>query len=138
MPFPGYPIAVGKTNETLSSNDHPAHHNVLGGAVNYLQDQLTGLSGGENVQVASYMLILSDGGKIVTMDVAGANTLTVPTNAAVAFPIGTIIGIYQKGAGATTVQGDTGVVVVNAGGVGGQGAMASLWKRGTNEWVLTA
>lgn len=36
MPFPGYPLAADKTNLTGQSNDHPAHHNALAEAVNWL------------------------------------------------------------------------------------------------------
>ena len=52
-----------------------------------------------NTQTASYTLVLSDGiNTAVEMNVAGANTLTVPPNASVAFPIGTFIEICQVGA----------------------------------------
>ena len=39
-----------------------------------------------NVQTASYTLVAADAGKAVEMDVASANTLTVPPNSSVAFP----------------------------------------------------
>jgi hypothetical protein len=39
------------------------------------------------------------------MNVATANILTVPTNASVAFPVGTEIIIMQYGAGQTTIAG---------------------------------
>ena len=37
----------------------------------------------------TYTLVLTDAGKIVTLSNASAITLTVPTNASVAFPVGT-------------------------------------------------
>jgi hypothetical protein len=58
-----------------------------------------------NRQAANYTLVLTDAGKIVEMNVATANILTVPTNASVAFPVGTEIIIMQYGAGQTTIAG---------------------------------
>jgi len=48
---------------------------------------------------------LDDAGKHITYTNAGAITVTVPTNAAVAFPIGTIISFSQGGAGQVTLSG---------------------------------
>lgn len=93
----------------------------------------------ENLQTASYTLVLADAGKAVAMNVATANTLTVPPNSSVAFPIGTVLEVFQLGAGLTTVTAGAGVTIDSPGGVlalGGQYATASLRKRGTNEWVL--
>jgi hypothetical protein len=41
------------------------------------------------------------------MDNASANTFSIPTNASVAFPIGTQITVLQIGAGQTTIQAVT-------------------------------
>ena len=92
---------------------------------------------GINTQTAGYTLALADRDGIVEMNVAGANTLTVPLNATVAFYIGTKIKIVQTGAGATTIAGAVGVTVHNAGAVGGQWKEAVLYKRGTDEWTQT-
>jgi hypothetical protein len=51
----------------------------------------------------SYTLVIGDVGKVVTMNNASANTLTIPANASVAFPVGTTIIVEQIGAGQTTV-----------------------------------
>jgi hypothetical protein len=56
-----------------------------------------------NPQTASYTLALTDRAKLVEISNASANTLTVPANATVAFPIGTQIQILQTGAGQTTL-----------------------------------
>lgn len=92
-----------------------------------------------NTQTASYTLILSDGMKVVEMNAAGANNLTVPPNASVAFPIGTLIDVTQIGAGQTTIVADTGVTVSSKDGnlkLTGQWSGATLYKRATNTWVL--
>lgn len=101
--------------------------------------QLPGQVKGINTQTANYQLVLADAGKIVEMNLAGANTLTIPTNATVAFPIGTIIDLVQYGAGQTTVGG-AGVTIRSAGAklkLSEQYATATLYKRGTDEWVLS-
>lgn len=92
-----------------------------------------------NTQTASYGLVLADAGKIVEMNVAGANNLTIPLNATQAFPTGTIIDILQFGAGKTTVVATGGVTIESSGSLlslNGQYAGATLYKRGTDDWVL--
>jgi hypothetical protein len=93
---------------------------------------------GINTQTgASYTLVIGDAYYIVEMNNAGANTLTVPLNATVAFEIGTKIWITQTGAGATSIAGAGGVTVDGAGAIGGQWKTSKLYKRGTDEWVQT-
>lgn len=91
-----------------------------------------------STQTASYTLVANDAGKVVEMNVASANTLTIPPNSSVAFPIGTIIEVYQVGAGQCTVTAGSGVTLRAPGGAktAAQYASASLRKRGTDEWVL--
>jgi len=50
-----------------------------------------------NEETASYTLALSDASKVVEMNVASANNLTVPTNGSIPFDIGTQITILQTG-----------------------------------------
>jgi len=67
---------------------------------------------GYNAQTGTtYTLVAGDQSAVITMSNASANTLTIPTNSSVAFPIGTVILIYMLGAGTTTITGDTGVTV---------------------------
>jgi hypothetical protein len=56
---------------------------------------------------SSYTAVLTDNGKVVTMDNGSANTFRLPTNASVAFPIGTQINVLQIGAGQTTINAVT-------------------------------
>ena len=58
-----------------------------------------------NTQIAGYTAVLTDSGKVVTINNASANNFTIPTNASVAFPIGTQILVAQLGAGQTTITG---------------------------------
>ena len=85
----------------------------------------------------TYTLVLTDSAKFVTLSNASAITLTVPTNASVAFPTGTQINIMQLGAGQVTISG-AGVTLRSAGSklkTSAQYAVATLVKIATDEWV---
>lgn len=93
----------------------------------------------ENVQTGtSYTLALTDAFRLVTMNNSSANTLTVPPNSSVAFPVGTRIDIGQDGAGQTTVVADTGVTIRSPETLKlrKQWAKATLIKRGTDTWDI--
>jgi hypothetical protein len=92
---------------------------------------------GTSVQTGSYTLVITDGQKLVEMNVGSANTLTIPTNDNVGFPVGTSILVVQTGAGQTTIAGAGGVTVNSAVGlkITQQWAAATLIKRATNTWV---
>jgi hypothetical protein len=92
-----------------------------------------------NTQTVNYTLALSDNYKLIEVNNASARTITIPTNTAVTFPIGTQILISQYGAGQVTIAPDAGVTLRSSGGktkTAAQYAMATLVKRGTNEWYL--
>jgi hypothetical protein len=90
-----------------------------------------------NAQTASYSLVLSDASKIVEVSVGSANTLTIPTNASQAFPIGTQILILQTNTGQTTLTAAGGVTVNATPGLKlrTQWSSAVLVKRATDTWV---
>jgi hypothetical protein len=105
-------------------------------------DGKAALEPGVNVQSGtSYTLTLTDRGGLVTMNNAGANTLTIPVNAAVAFPVGTIVSVIQLGAGTTTIAGDTGVTVNGvpggSGSIGSRFQAAALLKMDTDTWTVS-
>lgn len=91
-----------------------------------------------NTRTANYVLTLSDVSRLVEMDMSAANTVTVPTNANQAIPIGSKIEIFQYGSGKTQIIGDTGVTIRATPGsyLNAQYSYATLVKRGTNEWIL--
>jgi len=93
-----------------------------------------------NSKNASYTLQLSDNYKMIEMFVGSANTLTVPHSSTVDFPIGTQILISQLGTGQTTITPASAFVTLRSSGgktkTAAQYAMATLIKRGTNEWYL--
>jgi len=87
----------------------------------------------------TYTLVLTDSSKLVTLTNDGAITVTVPTNASVAFPIGTQIDLVQNGDGAVTFVGDTGVIINSKGGnkvIADKFVGVSLIKTDTNTWLL--
>jgi hypothetical protein len=86
----------------------------------------------------SYTLVLADGGKLVEMNNASANTLTVPPNSSVALPVGTQILVLQTGAGQTTLAAGAGVTVNSKDGnlkLSDQWCGVTLIKRATDIWV---
>lgn len=92
-----------------------------------------------NRQTASYTLVLSDADKLVEMNVASANNLTVPLNSSVAFSVGTQILLAQYGVGQTTIVATSGVTIRSNGGklkLNVQYSGATLIKIATDEWYL--
>jgi len=94
----------------------------------------------QNAQTGTtYTLVLADGGKLVEMNNASANTLTVPPNSSVAFPVGSQILVLQTGAGQTTLAAGAGVTVNSKDGnlkLSAQWCAATLIKRATDVWVV--
>ena len=86
----------------------------------------------------TYTLVLGDAGSLVTLTNAGAITLTVPTNASVAFPVGTRVLLAQLGVGQVTVAGGGGVTVNADPGlkIAAQYGGAELIKLATDTWLL--
>lgn len=95
-------------------------------------------SGVTTVTGASYTFVLADSASPVVASSASAQVFTVPPNASVPYPIGTILTVAQSGAGATTIVPGAGVTVNPAPGstltTAGAGAVVTLLKTGTNTW----
>jgi hypothetical protein len=92
-----------------------------------------------NRQTASYTLVLGDADKLVEVNNASANNLTVPLNSSVAFSTGTQILLAQYGAGQTTIVATSGVTIRSNGAklkLNAQYSGATLVKIGENEWYL--
>ena len=85
----------------------------------------------------AYTLVLTDEGKMITSSNAAVQTITVPPNASVAFPIGAEILVTQIGTGKVTIAAGTGVTISsadNALNLRTQYSSATLIKVGTNLW----
>lgn len=85
----------------------------------------------------SATLALTDADKMV--EVSAAATITVPTDASVAFPVGTTINITQTGTGTVTVAGASGVTLnyTPSNTLRTQWSSAVLVKRAANTWLLS-
>ena len=72
------------------------------------------------------------------MNNASANTLTVPPNSSVAFPVGTSLLVVQTGAGQTTIAAGSGVTINSTPGLKlrDRWSAATLVKRATDTWLL--
>lgn len=92
----------------------------------------------------TYTAVLADGlNKVVTMDNASANDFKIPTDASVAFPTGTVLNVYTKGAGTTTISAVTSgtTTIVSAGAVSASPTIsskkaASCIKIAANSWIV--
>jgi hypothetical protein len=96
-----------------------------------------------NAQVGTaYTLVLADANtKLITLNNAAAITLSVPTNASVAFAVGTVINIAQLGAGQVTVSavtpGTTSIRATPGAKLRTQYSSGTLVKIGTDEWLIS-
>jgi len=90
----------------------------------------------------TYTLVLTDNGRLVTLNNAAAITVTVPLNSSVAYATGAIINIQQIGAGQVTIQGASGVTITSTGATAtapvtrAQYSAASIIKTGTDSWTV--
>jgi hypothetical protein len=95
-------------------------------------------------QTADYTAVLTDQYQVlVPMNKATAVAFKIPTNASVAFPVGTAITILNKGAGAVTISAVTSgtTTVLSAGAVAASPTLAQYKtavciKTGTDTWYI--
>jgi hypothetical protein len=94
----------------------------------------------------TYTFVLADNGKLVTSNNASAQTLSIPTNASVAYPVGTQINVaWITGAGQPTIQAVTSgtTTVLSTGGTSTApklrvvNSVASCIKIATDTWLVT-
>ena len=118
---------------------------ALGDDANYATTVTTALAGKVpsatpiSQKTASYTLSsINEKDSMIEIDAAGATTVTVPTDAAVAFAVGTSLDILRVGAGAVDVVGAGGVTVNATPGLKlrSQWSSATLIKRAADTWVL--
>ncbi len=96
----------------------------------------------QNAQNSSYTLVLGDNGKHIYSANSGAQTITIPTNASVAFPTGTAVTLVNNGTTAITIS-TTGLTFYWA-GTSSTGdrtlatkGVATLLKVATNTWFIS-
>jgi len=139
----------GIPNATVPQYDTDYVTWVTGETYNYDAEAGGGGGGGGgsttiaiNSQVGTtYTLQLSDAGGRVEMNSAAPNTVTIPANSAVAFPVGTRIEIKQNFSGATTVAINTDTLTKPASRsftISAQGELAVLTKTASTTWECMA
>jgi len=92
----------------------------------------------------TYTFVLADKDKLVTASNASAQTYSIPTNASVAYPVGTQINIIQIGAGQVTINAVTpGTTTVSSAGATSTApkirtrySAATLIKAATDLWYV--
>jgi hypothetical protein len=127
-------IAIDSTVATLTGTQTLTNKTLTDPKINLAFD----------AETASYTAILANNGQVVTMDNASANTFSIPTNASVAFPIGTQINVLQIGAGQTTIQAVTsGTTTIQSTGASAAApklrvrySAATCLKAGTDLWYV--
>ncbi|HVW22979.1 MAG TPA: hypothetical protein VHB51_00625 [Candidatus Saccharimonadales bacterium] len=133
----GSSVAASSTTFDDSTSTYITHTNV--------QEALTDLDSAisivqRNLQTGNtYTAALSDLGKSVDMNNAAANTITVPANSSVAFPVGATFEICQIGTGQTSIAPDTGVTLNSPGDalkIAVQYGTATLRQVATDVWIV--
>lgn len=95
-------------------------------------------------QTADYTAVLADAyQKVIFMNKATAVAVKIPTNASVAYPIGTVLNVLNKGAGTVTISAVTSgtTTIVSAGATSaaptlGTAKMAACIKVATDTWYV--
>ena len=130
---------------TAVNTNSPLSGGGTSGALTLSYDYAAGSKVTLNAQTATYTVVLADADqKLVTMSVAGANDFQIPTNANVAFPVGTVINVIQIGAGQTTIKAVTsGTTTISSTGASAiapklraQFSAASCIKVATDTWYV--
>lgn len=138
-------IATSAVSESKLASNSVSSAKIAENAVTQakLADRAVGSAELDNLTLSAvvdtYTLVLGDAHKLVTLNKATAFTVTVPTDATVAFEVGDQVNLLQIGAGQVTVAGAAGVDVRSQGPklkLNGQYAAATLVKIAANEWVL--
>jgi hypothetical protein len=128
-------IAIDSTVATLTGTQTLTNKTLTDPKINLAFD----------AETASYTAVLANNGQVVTMDNASANNFSIPTNASVAFPIGTQINVLQIGAGQTTILAVTsGTTTIQSTGttaaqpkLRARYSAATCIKAGTDLWYVT-
>ena len=92
-----------------------------------------------NTRISNYTLVLTDQCRIIQTDNASANTVTIPAESSVNFPVGTEIAIIQEGAGQTEIVAAAGVTIKSNNSytkIAARYTGATLVKMGSNQWYL--
>jgi len=107
-PYYGFPDA---STDAITGAERIAVANSDNTPVTHTVREIVGATPINAQTGTSYTLALTDQGKLVTMTNSAANTLTIPLNSSVAYPVGAWIDVLNLGAGACTVTAASGATL---------------------------
>jgi hypothetical protein len=119
----GFPFSTGDILSAAAAN----------GLVNFTLNDQTG---------TTYQPVLADQYQVlVTRSNAAASTMVIPANATVAFPVGTVITVLNKGAGLVSISGAATVTILSAGTVAAIPTLAqykscAIIQTSANNWYV--
>lgn len=93
-----------------------------------------------NVKTGDYILTVTDSAKLIRMNVAISNTVTIPPHSSVPFKVRTVIPIMWYGVGQTALVAGAGVTIDQQSGnlaLPGQYSVVLVTQIAIDEWVLT-
>lgn len=91
-------------------------------------------------QTANYTLVLADAGTRIRMNLAGANTLTIPPHSSVPMPVGVFVEVCQVGLGQCTATAGAGVTTNSATTTTktrAQWSVISLYQESIDVWIVS-
>jgi collagen type VII alpha len=93
----------------------------------------------EDTQTASFTFVLADKHRAKVINATGATTATIPPNSSVAYPLWTILTLYNKNTGQSTWTAGAGVTLRTAHGAktNGQYTISMATQVATDEWVIS-
>jgi hypothetical protein len=96
-----------------------------------------------NSQNGNYTLVIGDAGKLINKTSGGAGeTITIPANGSVAFPVGTMVSINNDGGGTLSIAITTDTLAWPAGAATGTRTLANnglavITKVTSTKWKIT-
>lgn len=94
---------------------------------------------GDGVTGTAYTPSLSDSGRVLETTNGSAVTITLPLTSVAGWRVGTVMQVYQAGAGQVTLAGSGGVTLRSSGGkfkTAAQYAVVFARMRSNDEWVV--
>jgi hypothetical protein len=91
------------------------------------------------VSASSYSFVLADATRLTEATSGASQTYTIPANASVAFPVGSILEVVRHGAGSLTLAAASGVTIRTPSSLTARAQYSTIVarQRAVNEWVLS-
>lgn len=89
-----------------------------------------------NPRTGGYTLVLGDRGGMVEVNSASTATVTVPSNASVAFPLSTVVRVRKTGTGNVNIVGAVGVTIdwASSSTISTRYTIAEIHKNASDHW----